>query len=106
QVVILGDNQVGFTHPNKIYVSMFIGKPILYIGPPVSHVTDIIQRQPGNIAVRQGDVKALVEELEGFAAKGPAAWLKTGLDNRDLANREFHPDSLKEQMCAIVSGAD
>jgi colanic acid biosynthesis glycosyl transferase WcaI len=33
QVVILGDNQVGYTHPNKIYGAMFIGKPILYIGP-------------------------------------------------------------------------
>ncbi len=33
QVVIMGNNQVGFTHPNKIYGAMFVGKPILYIGP-------------------------------------------------------------------------
>ncbi len=32
QVVIMGENQVGFTHPNKIYGAMFVGKPILYIG--------------------------------------------------------------------------
>ena len=29
QVVILGNGQVGYTHPNKVYGAMYIGKPIL-----------------------------------------------------------------------------
>ena len=33
QVVIMGNNLVGYTHPNKIYGGLYIGRTILYIGP-------------------------------------------------------------------------
>ena len=37
QVVSLGEGCVGYTHPNKVYGAMFIGKPILYIVGEVAY---------------------------------------------------------------------
>ena len=65
--IILGDNGVGYTHPNKIYGAMFIGKPILYIGPSKSHVTDILKHVPGNLCVSHGQSETLVDQLISFA---------------------------------------
>jgi glycosyltransferase involved in cell wall biosynthesis len=40
--VVLGDSYVGIVHPCKIYNVLNIGTPFLYIGPPESHVQDLI----------------------------------------------------------------
>lgn len=40
-VVVMGDPFVGIVHPCKIYNILSIGSPLLYIGPPESHVSDI-----------------------------------------------------------------
>jgi glycosyltransferase involved in cell wall biosynthesis len=40
-VVALGDNMVGIIHPCKIYGAMAVGKPILYLGPRPSHISDL-----------------------------------------------------------------
>jgi len=39
--VVMGDPFVGIVHPCKIYNVMAIGAPVLYIGPPESHITDL-----------------------------------------------------------------
>ena len=41
QVVVLGEGQVGYTHPNKVYGAIFIGKPVIYIGPDAVSYTHL-----------------------------------------------------------------
>ena len=81
QVVILGDGQVGYTHPNKVYGALYIGKPILYIGPKQSHVGDIIDELSSNIFVEHGEVDRLVNELYHFANLKIDVLEKIGSDN-------------------------
>ena len=69
QVVILGKGQVGYTHPNKIYGALYVGKPILYIGPQKSHVGNILDKLTGNISVEHGEVEKLVDHLIVFLIK-------------------------------------
>ena len=102
QTVILGENQVSFTHPNKIYGSMYIGKPILYIGPRPSHISDILDLLPGNLEVLHGEAKKITEQLLGFIALPEAAKLEIGERNREYAMRRFHPAVLKEKMQEIL----
>ena len=102
QTVILGENQVSFTHPNKIYGSMYIGKPILYIGPRPSHISDIIDLLPGNLEVLHGEAQKLTEQLLGFIDLPEAAKLEIGERNREYAMRRFHPTVLKEKMQEIL----
>ena len=42
-VVVLGDPFVGVVHPCKIYNILAIGIPALYIGPPESHITELLR---------------------------------------------------------------
>jgi glycosyltransferase involved in cell wall biosynthesis len=48
-VVILGNLYVGIVHPCKIYNILRVASPVLYIGPPESHVADLASRLPRNV---------------------------------------------------------
>ncbi|MCW5559404.1 MAG: glycosyltransferase family 4 protein [Verrucomicrobiae bacterium] len=103
-VVVLGDGQVGFTHPNKVYGAMFLARPFLYLGPRPSHVTDLIEACPGNFWASHGDPAALVEALRAFHAAGPAHWEAIGRLNAAHARAHFSPAALTQQMCDLVVG--
>ena len=98
QVVIMGDGQVGYTHPNKIYGAMFLAKPILYIGPSPSHCSEILQHCPGNISVEHGQSDDLTAAIIDFVAEGHANQESVGLTNMQFAQANFHPDVLRKKM--------
>lgn len=102
QVVSLGEGCVGYTHPNKIYGAMFIGKPILYIGPEKSHISDILDICKGNIAVCHGETDLLVEKLLAFATLTDKERNAVGQCNRTFAAQHFHPDLLLNRMLRAV----
>ena len=104
QVVILGEGQVGYTHPNKVYGAMYIGKPILYIGPKESHVSDILNNIEGNISITHGDSKVLSDKLEEFYLKSWDELNLIGQSNMNYANNNFHPDILKQKMVDAIVG--
>lgn len=102
QVVSLGDHCVGATHPNKIYGAMFIGKPILYIGPPKSHVTDILNMCEGNISVSHGDSDSLKKMLLSFAELQENQRQEIGNRNRAFAEQHFLPRVLLSKMVSSI----
>jgi glycosyltransferase involved in cell wall biosynthesis len=102
QVVSMGNNCIGFTHPNKIYGSMFLSKPILYIGPENSHISDILIECPGNISVRHGNAKGLRDALMNFSQLSHKEREKIGKSNRAYALNKFHPTILKEKMVTSI----
>ena len=102
QLVILGQGQVGYTHPNKVYGAIFIGKPIIYIGPQESHVTDITKNIDGNIEVAQGQTIELVAALIEFAKLGEAHWDKVGQQNLKFAHQNYLPAKLKSEMVMYI----
>jgi colanic acid biosynthesis glycosyl transferase WcaI len=101
-VVSLGDNCTGFTHPNKIYGSMFVGRPILYIGPNNSHISEILDKCPGNISVGHGETNLLVDSLVNFAVKSEKEKDLIGNRNKDYANQFFHPNILIDKMIKSI----
>lgn len=102
QVVVLGNGCVGYTHPNKIYGAMFISKPILYIGPERSHITDILDNCPGNIRVAHGDSGLLVCKLLDFADMREEERIAIGQRNRAYATKYLHPNVLLESMARSI----
>lgn len=106
QVVIMGNNQIGFTHPNKIYGGMFIGKPIIYIGPAKSHVTDVLEQVYGNIIVDHNESKKLVNKILEFSKLNPDSQKKIGENNRTFANLNYAPEKLKAGMCDQIINDD
>src|SRR5262249_17431866 len=61
-VLITGNNFVGIGHTAKIYNILGVLSPFLHIGPPESHISDIIARLNGNglaIQARHGDPEVI-----------------------------------------------
>jgi len=104
QVVILGNGQVGYTHPNKVYGAMYIGKPILYIGPTESHVADLINNLEGNISVQHGESQILAEKIEALFSASWDEINRIGEKNLSYANENFHPEVLKQKMLDAIIG--
>jgi hypothetical protein len=102
QVVILGNEQVGYTHPNKVYGAMYLGKPLIYIGPKNSHVGDILDKLENNISVEHGQINELANELELFSKMSIEKVEKIGFDNQIYANANFNPDILKSEMIQTI----
>ena len=102
QVVVMGEGQVGFTHPNKIYGALFVGRPVLYIGPTPSHVEDILASLPGNLSVRHGEVHRLAALLREFAARPEDENHGIGSRNRLCATSSYDPVRLKTEMRKAV----
>jgi len=102
QVVIMGERLVGFTHPNKIYGALFIGKPIIYIGPEQSHITDIIQDLKGNISVKHGESVKLAEALACFAFLDQDKRDEIGERNFLFAQQHLNPENLKNKMLLAI----
>lgn len=102
QVVAMGNDSVGFTHPNKIYGAMFIGKPILYLGPDESHVNDIISHCSGNISVKHGENNHLYNQLTDFIKLSQKEKEEIGRRNRQYALSNFKPDILINRMISSI----
>jgi len=65
-VVVMGEQFVGIVHPCKIYNILAASRPFLYIGPPESHVIDIIAKLPAENATyvsAHGDVDRVVKNI-------------------------------------------
>lgn len=102
QVVIMGENQLGYTHPNKVYGALYIGRPILYIGPSESHVTDILKDLNGNIVVEHGDEIVLVQGLMTFAGMKEESIDLIEHCNSSYARDKLSPEHLKERMLMAI----
>jgi colanic acid biosynthesis glycosyl transferase WcaI len=102
QVVSLGEGCIGYTHPNKIYGSMFVGKPILYLGPNDSHISEILDQCPGNISVRHGQTNLLVESLISFANKSDKDQDLIGYNNKVFVNNFYFPKVLIDKMIKSI----
>ena len=98
QTVTLGDDCVGYTHPNKIYGAMFIGKPILYIGPKESHISEILNDCEGNVSVKHGESAELISKLRKFADMDEKTKELIGVRNQKYAEKYFHPSVLVKKM--------
>jgi glycosyltransferase involved in cell wall biosynthesis len=65
-VVSLGDSMAGIVHPCKVYGAMARGRPILYLGPPASHVTEMMAQADFGWQVRHGDVAGAVAAIRSI----------------------------------------
>jgi glycosyltransferase involved in cell wall biosynthesis len=66
-VVVMGDGFRGIVHPSKIYNILLIGKPVIYIGPEPSHITDIaIGNGVSIVQASHGDVERVVQNILTF----------------------------------------
>ena len=98
-VVSLGEEMAGIVHPSKVYAAMAAGRPILYLGPPSSHVSDLLERHDIGWRVSHGDVDAVVRTLRGILADGPRGGQEMGTRARHVIDVELTPERLYRAFC-------
>lgn len=98
QVVVMGDNLTGLTHPSKIYSNMQLGCPSLYIGPVPSHASDLLDESKGNLYFPHGAQKELSEALIKFASISEKELSTIKDSNRSLIKDKYHPTLMMEKI--------
>jgi len=101
-VVSVGDTMVGIVHPCKIYTAMAVARPILLLGPPQCHATDIMAAGEVGWHVPHGDVATAETALRD-------AWARRDRDLTDMGRRSaaivadhYSRDHLIDQFAALL----
>jgi glycosyltransferase involved in cell wall biosynthesis len=101
-IVSLGQTMVGIIHPCKIYGAMAVGRPILFLGPKPSHISDILDRHYIGIHVSHGDVPAAIAAIRRFRGM-PAAQLQSmGRTAQMILEQSLSQPLLCGQFCDLV----
>jgi colanic acid biosynthesis glycosyl transferase WcaI len=71
-VVSLGEEMVGIIHPCKIYGAMAAARPVLFLGPKPSHITDLMDAHDLGWHVAHGDIAGAVAAIQAMRTmRGP-----------------------------------
>ena len=62
-VVSLGNDMVGIIHPCKIYGAMAVARPVLFLGPKPSHISDLMETHRLGWHVAHGDIGGAIAAL-------------------------------------------
>ena len=102
QLVIMGQNLVGYTHPNKIYGALYVGRPIIYIGPENSHVTDILGNLDGNLIVNHNDTDSIIRFLLNFKLSEKNLIEKIGNRNYSYCIENFNSNLILNKINSFI----
>ena len=103
-LVAMGDAMVGIVHPCKVYGAMAVGRPILLLGPPECHITDLIAGHDIGWQVAHGDVDAAVRALEEARDLPPQRLRAMGERARHLIAHHLDAAQLCGRFCDVVQG--
>lgn len=101
-VVSLGDNMVGIVHPCKIYGAMAVARPILYLGPRPSHVTDLLDQHSFGFQVAHGDVAGTVSAIRALRDIGPQRRAEMGAIGQSLLRQGLSQSARCGQVCDAI----
>lgn len=101
-VVVLNKRTIGFTHPNKIYGAMYVGRPIIFIGSENSFIGEILKDNQGNLSFSEEQSSELADAINE-SSNNLDQFLKVGQKNRDYVQKHFNPSILKSKMVEIIT---
>jgi hypothetical protein len=89
------------SHPCKIYNILQVGAPVLYIGPSVSHVSEIADVAKGEVvclAARHGEVDRVVEHIRRARQLSPRMSPGASAHLRPLLSKEVALSKLSMEL--------
>jgi colanic acid biosynthesis glycosyl transferase WcaI len=101
-VVSIGNEVVGVVHPSKIYGAMAVGRPILYLGPDKSYISDVINKYKIGWHVNHGDVDRMIDTIKMIASLPSDQLDAIGKRSKELANTVYSKDTLMNRLCDII----
>ena len=104
-IVALGEPMVGIIHPCKILRHMSVGRPILYLGPRPSHISDLLDQHEIGLEIRHGDVPAAVGAIDRLSKMSSDQLRKMGDTGKAVLNQSLSEKILCGQFCDAVEAA-
>lgn len=101
-VVSLGQEMVGVIHPCKVYGSMAVGRPILFLGPKPSHVSDLIDAHEIGWHVAHGDIDACERAIRAMRATAQDQLASMGDRAQRAMSQSLSEPILNGRMCDAV----
>ena len=101
-VVTLGNEVVGMVHPCKVYGAMQVARPVLYIGPRPSHVSDLLDRYSFGVQVDHGDVSGACRAIEALCAMPETDRRTMGHRAAQAVEENFAEQLLCSQFCDLL----
>jgi hypothetical protein len=106
QLVSLGDAMAGIVHPCKVYGAMSTSRPILFLGPSRSHVTEMMEEAHFGWHVRHGDVGRAVDVIREIASMDRDALHRMGSAARALIERSRTRAISRARVCDVIESAE
>ncbi|MGD0542402.1 MAG: glycosyltransferase family 4 protein [Tepidisphaeraceae bacterium] len=104
-IVSLGEEMVGIIHPCKIYGAMAAARPILFLGPRPSHISDLLDQHDIGLQIRHGDVAGAVEAIRRFHGMSSAQLQSMGRTAQTALRQSLSQDLLCGRVCDAVEQA-
>jgi colanic acid biosynthesis glycosyl transferase WcaI len=101
-IVSLGEGMVGIIHPCKIYGAMSAAKPILFLGPRPSHISDLLDKHQIGFQVSHGDTQAAIKTISRFREMSPDELSSMGLTAQAVLQRSLSQPLLCGRFCDAV----
>jgi len=94
-VVSLGSEMVGIIHPCKVYGAMAAGKPVLYLGPATSHITDLLDQHGFGWKMTHGQVDDAVATINEVRRTDPVELAHRG----EVGQRVLRQTLSESELC-------
>ena len=104
-VVTMVDAAVGCIHPCKVYGAMAVGRPILFVGPRPSHVSDLLEGQDVGWHTPHGDARACATQIEALLAMPREDLRQMGARARAFVDQQYTQARLLGDFCDRVEEA-
>lgn len=82
-LVTMGEGVVGIVHPCKVYGALEVGRPVLFLGPEPSHISDIIAQHRIGWRIVPGDVDGAERLLMSLPSMSEAELAAMGAKARE-----------------------
>jgi glycosyltransferase involved in cell wall biosynthesis len=102
-IVTMGDDMVGIVHPCKIYGALAVGRPIVFLGPRLSHAGEILGDRSFASCVNHGDPQAVVDAIRRFRTINEVLRDRLGEEAVTLASEGYSRRLLMSLFCAVLS---
>lgn len=104
-LVTMVDAAVGCIHPCKVYGAMAVGRPILFVGPRPSHVTDLLDGQDVGWQTPHGDAQACADRIEAILSMPRDTLRGMGSRARAYIDEKYTQSRLLGEFCDGVERA-
>ena len=105
-IVSLGEPMVGIVHPCKVYGAMARARPILYLGPPESYLTEMMDEADFGWQVRHGDVAGAVAVIRTILGAEPSSLERIGARGKALIEGKRTRRISCGRVCDAIEGPD